>query len=229
MITILFRTLVIYVALNAAVRLMGKRQIGELEVSDFVTTLLISEIASLPVTNQEIPVLYALLPIAVLLFLEVISSWLLLRFPNAKPWLSARPTVLIHKGVLQQKALDDNRVSVEELMGEIRQQGYANPSQVSEAILEKNGKLTVLPKAPFAAPTAEQLHLNVEQDDLMHVVFYGGKCNRDGLRIIGKDEQWFRTSLAERGADPRSLYCVTANESGELLLIPKQQKGEQPK
>ena len=105
MITIFFRTLLIYVILIATVRLMGKRQIGELEVTDLVTTLLLSEIAALPITDTNIPVSHVLIPMITLLFLEVSSSVILIKLPKLKSLVSARPTVIISDGVLDQKAL----------------------------------------------------------------------------------------------------------------------------
>lgn len=224
MITILLRTLIVYLALIVTMRLMGKRQIGELEVTDLVTTLLISEIASLPITNQEIPVSYGLIPIVTLLILETTSSVILIRFPALKALVSARPTVLIHKGVLRQKALLASRISPEELMSEIRQQGYADFGQIEEAILEKNGKLTVLPKAKYAPPTAEQMGLSPKDEGLSHIVLYGGKISEAGLRLIGKDAAWLTRELARRGAAPERMFCVTASESGKLLLIPSDKK-----
>ena len=170
MTTILIRTLIVYFTLILTMRLMGKRQIGELEVSDLVTTLLISEIGSLPVTNQDIPVSYALIPILTLMFLEVVSSVIPIRFPKLKNLVSTRPKVLINHGVLDQKALRNMRLSIDELMCEIRQQGIPDLSQVAFAILEKNGKLTILPKSLYAQPDAEQLGLHPKEGKLMHIV-----------------------------------------------------------
>ena len=230
MITILFRTLLIYLILVIIMRLMGKRQIGELELTDLVTTLLISEIAALPITNQDIPVSYALIPMITLLILEVGSSIILIRFPKLKALVSARPTVIIHNGTLRQKALRSLRISMEELMSEIRQQGYPDLEQVSDAILEKNGKLTILPKPPYAQPTVEQLGATPEKDELMHVVMCNGACNTAGLRLIGKDKQWLEKEIARRGYTPERLFCVTANEAGKIYLIPIQsENGEKPK
>lgn len=222
MVTIVFRTLLIYVLLLLTMRMMGKRQIGELEVPELVTTLLVSEIASIPITNQDIPVLHAVIPILLLLILEVLSSWLLLRVPALKPILSASPTVLIRESVLQQSALTENRVSVEELMSEIRQQGYSDLSQIQEAILETNGKLTILPKPAYASPTASQLGAKLQDESISHVVFCAGRVNRAGLALIGKDAAWLRGELARRRVTARSLYCATANRDGDLTLIEKE-------
>lgn len=230
MITILFRTLVIYLVLNVIMRLMGKRQIGELEITDLVTTLLLSEIAALPITNQDIPVSYALIPMTVLSTLEVMSSIILVRFPKFKALVSARPTVIIQNGTLNQKALLSLRISMEELMSEIRQQGYSNLAQINSAILEKNGKLTVLPKPQYAQPTVGQLGAQPEEDALMHVVMCNGVCNDAGLKLIGKDRKWLEAEITRRGYSADRLFCVTANDSGKLYLIPIQkQRRKSPK
>ena len=222
MVTILLRTLVIYVVLILIMRLMGKRQIGELEVTDLVTTLLISEIASLPVTNHDIPVSYAIIPMITLLILEVFSSVILIRFPKLKNLVTARPTVIIQNGRLDQKALQSLRISIDELMSEIRQQGLTELAQVDCAILEKNGKLTLLPKGAYASPTVEQLGLPPAPDELMHIVYSNGTYSKIGLRLIGKDRAWLCRQMQKRKLNPQELFVVTANKSGKLYWICKE-------
>ena len=222
MITILIRTLIIYITLIITMRMMGKRQIGELEITDLVTTLLISEIASLPITNPEIPSLHAIIPMIILLVLEILSSVILIRLPILKNLVSARPTVIIHRGALDQSALRELRMSLDELMSEIRQQGLTDLSQVDCAILEKNGNLTVLPKAKYAQPTAEQLGLSPENDALMHIVYSNGAYSKVGLHLIGKNRDWLEKQLKRRGLDEQQLFCVTANENGDLYWIKKE-------
>lgn len=222
MITILIRTLIIYISLIVTMRMMGKRQIGELEITDLVTTLLISEIASLPITNPEIPILHAIIPMIILLVLEILSSVILIRLPILKNLVSARPTVIIHRGILDQSALRELRMSLDELMSEIRQQGLTDLSQVDCAILEKNGNLTVLPKAKYAQPTTEQLGLSPENDALMHIVYSNGTYSKIGLRLIGKNRDWLKKQLKRRDLDEQELFCVTANENGNLYWIKKE-------
>ena len=225
MITLIFRTLLVYISLIIIMRLMGKRQIGELEVTDLVATLLLSEIASLPITDPNIPVLHAIVPMVVLLSLEVFSSYILLRAPKLKKILSACPTVLIKDGVLDQAALMAVRLSVEELMSEIRQQGFSNLAYVWCAILEKDGKLTILPRSRYSPPTQEMLNLTSPEESLMHVVYNGGVLNDAGLNLIGKDRVWLERQMARRGVELADQFCVTANSRGEVYWIPKQ-KGE---
>lgn len=225
MITLLFRTLLVYIFLIIIMRLMGKRQIGELEVTDLVATLLLSEIASLPITDPNIPVLHAIVPMIVLLSLEVFSSYILIRTPKLKKLLSATPTILIKEGVLDQAALVSVRLSIEELMSEIRQQGFSNLAYVWYAILEKDGKLTILPRSRYAPPTQELMNLTSPEESLMHLVYNGNVFNDAGLRLIGKDRVWLEKQMERRGVSLTDQFCVTANAKGEIYWIPKK-KGD---
>ena len=202
-------------------RLMGKRQIGELEVTDLVATLLLSEIASLPITDPNIPVLHAIIPMIVLLSLEVFSSYILLRIPKLKKFFSASPTIIIQNGILDQSALVATRLSIEELMSEIRQQGFCSLACVWYAILEKDGRLTVLPRARYSPPTQEQLNISSQEESLMHVVYNGNVYNDMGLSLIGKDRVWLEKQMARRGVELSHQFCVTANDHGDLYWIPK--------
>ena len=223
MTTILIRTLIVYLSLMLVMRLMGKRQIGQMEVTDLVTTLLISEIASLPVTNLDIPMSYALIPMVTLLGLEVGSSLLLFARPRSKKFLSARPAVLVKDGILDQRMLRNVRMTPEELMGEVRQSGLCSLHEVKDAILEKNGKITVLPFAKYAPPRAGDLGLSLPEEELSHVVFFNGVLCREGLSIIGHTEEWLLRELGRRSVDPAHLFAVTANRRGELHYINKEE------
>ena len=222
MTTILFRTLIIYIVLIFTMRLMGKRQIGELELTDLVTTLLISEIASLPITNQEIPVSHAIVPMILLLILEISSSVILIRFPALKSVVSARPTTVIHHGHLNQRAMREMRISLDELLSEIRQQGLTSLDQVEHAILEKDGKMTVIAKAQFSQPTAEDLGLKLPEVTLMHVVYSNGKVSKAGLELIGRDLAWLESEVRRKSLVLEQIFCITADENGEIYCLKKE-------
>ena len=225
MLIILIRTLIVYFSLILTMRLMGKRQIGELEVTDLVTTLLLSEIASLPITNREIPIAYAIIPMVTLLTLEICSSVILVRLPRLRSLVSSRPSVIIRNGILDQKVLSGLRISIDELMSEVRQQGLSDLAQVECAILEKNGKLTVLPKPAFSPPTAKDLGLNPPRDGLMHVVFRNGSISREGLELINKNRNWLEAELQKKNLHLDDLFCVMANEDGNLYWILREKEG----
>ena len=153
-------------------RLMGKRQIGQLEVTDFVTTLLLSEIATLPLEDPDIPIINALIPMITLLTFEVVSSTILCRTPRLKNLFSSRPGFLIRNGKLEQKEMIKNRISPDELMSELRQNGYTELSEVAYAIIEQDGTLTVIPRSENRAVTPKDININVEKKTGRSYVLY---------------------------------------------------------
>lgn len=222
MVTIFIRTLLIYLVLIGTMRLMGKRQIGELEVSELVTTLLLSEIATLPIENQDIPIMYAIIPIITLLFLEVTTSVLLSHCPKLKGVLSARPSILIDRGRLDQKELARMRLSFEELISELRQQSISDIDDVYYAILEKNGKISVLLKNEAAPVTVRQAGTEPDRDGIMHILVSGGIINRHGLKSAGVTEHEVFQMLKEHGASIRETYYLMINDQGKTVFARKE-------
>lgn len=203
---------------------MGKRQIGELDVSDIVTTLMISEIASLPITNQEIPLVYAVIPIITLLTIEVVSSCILSKTPRLKNLLSARPTVIINKGVLNQTALSASRVSMDEFISELRQSNISNVSDVYYAILEKSGKLTIIPKAASQPPSCEQLGLSPSESGIMHIIICDGAIDKHNLSLIGRKEDWIEEILNKKGLGIKDVFFMSADDGGKYEIIRKEKE-----
>lgn len=229
MLTVLLRTIIIYISLIIVMRLMGKRQLGELEISDLVTTFLISEIASLPITDTEIPLSHAIIPIIVLLSLEVSISTLLSKFPNLKYIFSARPSTIIKNGNICKKALNDSRISFDELFLQLRQQGYDDISQIEYAILEQNGNITVIPKAQYKALSPNMLGITVEETGLFHIIIEHGKINDYGLRQIGYTREKLTQMLSRLGYAPNDIYLLLINDADEKRIIPKDIKIQKSK
>lgn len=224
MITILFRTIIIYLILNIAMRLMGKRQIGELEISDFVTTLLISEIASLPITDNSIPISHAFIPIVTLIFLETSSSLLIVSVPFLKNLLTTRPSTLIRNGKLCQRGMRQARISLDELVSELRQKDISDLSEVSYAILEQSGKISVITKARYRPPTAEQMGLSPREDGIFHIVIDNGIINRHSLSQMNKGEQEIEKLLKKRGLKKQDIYLMMMSDTGKVTVIEKEKK-----
>jgi uncharacterized membrane protein YcaP (DUF421 family) len=201
---------------------MGKRQIGELELSELVTTLLLSEIATLPITERDIPILFSVIPIITLLSLEVIMSVLLIKLPSLKNLLSPRPNVIIERGKLNQKELKKLRISTDELMCELRRSGYTDISDVYYAIAEGNGKLSIIPRAESAVPTVSQLGLNVTENGITHIVISDGKINRHGLNSSGLSIEEINILLDKNGYDLSDIFLLLSDDSQNINLIPKE-------
>ena len=223
MLTVFLRTAIIYFLLILAMRLMGKRQIGELEVSDLVTTLLISEIASLPITEPELPLTHAVIPLVLLLSFEVIISFLVSRFPRLK-FLTARPSTLIRNGKISQSAMKNARISFDELFCELRNQGVYDLDEIEYAILEQNGRITVIQKARFRQPSAEDLGLKVKENGLFHIVIEHGRINRHGIDLVGIRESDLRRELKKKKLEVSDVYLMTVNDAGKRTVIPKKEE-----
>ena len=211
MVTILFRTVIIYLILTVTMRIMGKRQLGELEPSELVTTFLLSEIASLPITNLDIPVMFAVIPIITLLSLEVFASVLLIKVPALKNLLSPRPNVLIDKGKLRQDELQKLRISTDEFLSELRQSGITDFSEVYYAILEENGELAVFPRS------------DVGEKGIAHIVISDGEVNEHGLKLTGLSRASLDERLSKKHLTPQGVFLYTVNDAGEEYLITKEE------
>jgi len=224
MVTILLRTFIIYTILVAAMRLMGKRQIGELEISDLVTTLLISEIASLPIENRNIPISFAIIPIITIVTVEVATSVILMKFPNLKTIISTRPSTLIKNGKIDQKELKKVRISAEELIGELRQQGAETMDEINYAILEQNGKITVIKKAGYSPVTNNDINIRVKEHGIMHILISNGYVNKYNLKLLGKDHRWLLKKLSDEKCNLSDIFLYMIDDSGKSFCIRKDRK-----
>ncbi len=221
MATILIRTVIIYVVLIATMRLMGKRQLGELEISELVTTLLISEIASLPIGDQNIPIAHAVIPLVTILTLEVLLSVILLKCPKLKNLASARPTVLIRHGVLDQVEMRRIRISIDELISEVRQSGIASLEDVDYAILEQNGKISIIAKRQASPPTAQDLNILLKETGIIHALVEDGEINDYNLKLLGYTRAWLHAHLQRKKKAARDVFFLGINDDGKIYCIDK--------
>ena len=224
MLIIFIRTVIIYTVLIFSMRLMGKRQIGQLDITDLATTLLLSEIATLPIEDPDIPIINAIIPIITLLTFEIVSSALLSKTPKLKNLFSSRPGFLINNGKIDQKELSRNRISSDELISELRQRGVCDISEVAYAIIEPDGKITVLPKSKNRPICASDININIEEDSLSHIIISGGVINDYGLKITGKDREWLYSELKKKKCRSREVFLMTLNDTGKINIIMKEKE-----
>lgn len=223
MTVLLIRTVIIYVFLLLIMRLMGKRQLGELEISELVSTILLSDIASLPITNQEIPLTYAIVPILTITAFEISFSLLLTKAPRLKYLLSTRPSIVIKKGKIDKSELLKNRISMDELISELRQKNITDIAEVDYAIIEQNGKMTVIPKAEHTQPTCRDLGLDVAQRGLCHIIVSDGAINRYGLHFTGKSRAWLDDILRQHKKELGDVFLMTLDDNETVRIIDKSQ------
>ena len=208
MTSILIRTLIIYILLTFSLRIMGKRQLGELDVSELVSTLLISEIASIPIDDPDIPLMNAIIPILFILAVEIILSTVKNKSEGLKELIEGKPQYIIYKGRLLQKALKDNRISLNELLSEMRTQGVGDIDEVYYAAVEQNGSLSVLKK---------------EDCSMAHPIVIDGGIIESNLKAHGYDERWIDKRLSERNMKLSEIFLMTVNDNGNINIIKKEE------
>ena len=224
--TVIFvRTLILYVLLIMIMRFMGKRQLGELEIADLVTALLISEVASLPLTDADVPMSHALLPVLTLMAMEVLLSGALLKIPALKKILSVRPALLVHHGVPDRKAMATARISSEELMSQLRQKEVSDLTRVEYAILEPNGQISVVLRASEQPATCRDLGLKTTERGMMHLVISEGQINPRNLELAGKDQAWLERFLQTHRVRPEQVFMLLVDDSGVAQLFLKEENG----
>jgi len=209
MASILIRTVIIYALLTFTLRIMGKRQIGELDVGDLVSTLLISEIAAIPIDDPDIPLFNAFVPILFIFSLEVILSTIKNKSEKIKRCLDGEAVFIIYKGRLLQSALKNTRISINELLSSLRAQGVGDISDVEYALVEQNGSISVLEggKAKMA-----------------HSVIIDGEVIEETLGYLGYDDRWLRKELMKLGKSCDEIFLMTVNDEGEINVIEKENK-----
>ncbi len=225
MATAFVRTILLYFIIMLGLRLMGKRQIGELEPTELVLTMLISDLAAVPMQDFGIPLLNGVVPIITLLALSMLLSYGCMRSIRLRRLVCGSPTTLIKNGVLQQSAMRANRFTLDELIEELRSQGVTDLMSVKYAILETDGQLSVLLYPAEQPATPRQLGRAVKDDlSLPQVLINDGRVLDSALTYRGLSRSWLMQSLAERGfhrADDILLFTI--DDAGKILCIQKEE------
>lgn len=224
MITAFFRTLILYIILMIGLRLMGKRQIGELEPSELVLTLIISDLASVPMQDFGIPLVNGVFPIVTLLCLSMIISFFSLKSIRFRGVVCGYPTVIIRDGKIMQTNMARNRFTVDELMEQLRCQGYSDISAVKYAILETSGQISILPYTKDGPVTPKVLGLNAQDDVTLPIlVINDGRVMSDNLTASGHNAAWLEKQLKERKlTSPRQVFFMTVDETESVVCVIKE-------
>ena len=205
-------------------RLMGKRQLGELEVSELVTTILVSEIAVMPIDNLDVPIMRAIIPIVTILTFEISMSVLLIKCPRLKNLVTARPSAVIRNGEINQKELLNNRISIDELITELRQSNVTDISEVGYAIIEQNGKISIIPKSKYRQPTLDDMKIKTKEYGVSHILVSDGYANSYNLSLVGKSEEWLSKYLSSKKLSVKDVFLMTIDDSEKIVLIKKDKK-----
>lgn len=224
MIISVIRTILLYIVIILAIRIMGKRQIGELQTSELVVTLLISDIAAIPMQNTEQSLLSGIVPILILIVCEIIISLLMLKRAGFRRIICGKPIVIISDGKINQSEMHQLRMSTEDLSEVLRQQGIFNIEDVGFAIVETNGKLSVLKKPEKDIPTAEELGIKTNDKGLEVVIISDGEISKCSLKICGLSRDWLFDTLKKENTELNDVFLMIANGQGEYKIIEKECK-----
>ena len=215
----IIRTLILYAVIIVAVRLMGKRQIGEMQTSELVVTLLISDIASLPMQNTDQSLLSGFVPILILIICEIVLSVLMMKRARFRRLVCGLPQIIIKNGEIDQAQMKKLRMSTEDLCEQLRQAGCFKLSQVEYAIIETNGKLSILKKPEEESPSCSQLNIKPEKGNIETVVISDGVLSKFSIEICGTSEQKIKKILNSEKTKLEDVFIMTFNNSGQYKII----------
>ena len=216
------RTIILYLVLIFCIRLMGKRQIGQMEPSEFVVTMLVANLAAIPMQNEGLPLYGGLIPMLTVLGMELVLSGAMLRSIRLRKFLCGKPVILIENGRILQKNLRATRVTLDELTGHLREKDVLDIRSVQYAILETNGNLSVFPFPAEVPPSAKEAGIHPKDRFLPVTVISDGQLLRQNLQYAAKDENWVHKTLGQYRASIAGTWLLTVDKADHVVWLGKE-------
>ena len=216
------RTAILYILLIVSVRLMGKRQVGQMEPAEFVVTMLVANLASIPMQDDGIPLFTGLVPILTVLGVELVLSALSMKSFTLRKWLCGKPVILIENGRILQDNLRRTRITLDELMGHLRLNEVLQIQTVQYAILETNGSLSVFLKAGERPATAKEAGIQAQAEALPVTVIEDGKIMKNNLKTMKKNEKWVKKVLENKNASKEETFLLTVDRGDKIFWLKKE-------
>lgn len=229
MIIVIIRTLILYFFVIVALRLMGKREIGQLQPFELVVIIMISELASIPSENVGIPLLSGIIPILVLLLTSVTLALVSLKSEQARAVICGTPSILVERGKILESELKKNRYSLTDLLEELRIKNVPNIADVEFAVLETNGQLSVFPKSQNRPATPKDLNLKTGFEGLPLILVMDGFLNRKNLELVNKDLKWLKHELKKQKVDHLEDVLLASLDSSDNLFVQAKQSRSKSK
>lgn len=208
MLVITIRTIILYLLVVVSVRIMGKRQIGEMQPSELVVAIMISDLAAVPMQTIDIPLLAGVVPVITLLVSEVIMSFVSLKSKRMRRYITGEPSIVVYNGHINEKELERLRFNLNDLLEQLRLSGSPDISKVKVAVLETNGQLSVI-------------EAKADEPGLPYMLIADGDINANELERAEKTEKWLRAKI---GCDPKDVFSAMLDANGKLHI---QKKGEE--
>ena len=222
MILSFIRTIILYLVLIFCVRLMGKRQIGQMEPSEFVVTMLVANLAAIPMENEGVPLYIGLIPMLTILGTELVLSGAMLRSLRLRKLLCGKPVILIENGRILQENLRSARLTLDELAGHLREKDVLDIRTVQYAILETNGNLSVFPFPSEMPASAKEAGIHPKERFLPVTVISDGQLLRQNLQYAAKDEAWVHRVLGEYRASIAGTWLLTVDKADRVVWLGKE-------
>ena len=212
------KAVVIYVGLVVAMKILGKRQAGEMRISELITTLLLSEPATAPILERNIPLSVPVTALFTIISLELLASLATLKIPFVREFIEGKPSALIQHGRINKKELRRSRVTVDELLSEMRLQGISEAEDVYSATLESNGKMSFILKSGARPITFSDMGIGIHEEGVAHAVITAGRVDKEELRACGRDERWLNSYLKEKNAALSDVLILTVTDGGRVFI-----------
>lgn len=222
MFTLFFRALILYVVMIVTMRGLGKRQMGQYQPYEFAMAILLADLISTPMESISTPLLYGILPVAALFLMHSLITLLSLRFDKFRAIVSGKPSVVVSKGVINEKELRRLCLNLSDLLEGLRNVGILDPSEVGTAVVEANGKLTAFPPSTQRPPTSAELGVDPGYEGLPLILIMDGRVQNNNLRQSGKDAAWLDEVLGKENLRTEQVYLASLDTHGTLTLQRKQ-------
>lgn len=224
MLSTVIRTLIMYFIIITAIRLMGKRQIGDLQPSDLVVTILISEIAAIPIQDTEIPIIYGILATATLVILEVLTSIIAMKSINFRRIIYGRSAVIIENGTIDQKMLKKLRITVPDLMEVLRNQEVFDINEIAFAILETNGQMSVLLKPQFQTASVSDVNGQCQPTTMPCLIVSDGKLLTKAMEKYNITKEKVNNEIKKQNLKLNDIFLMTVDQDGKTTIVQKEKK-----
>lgn len=222
MTNVFLRTLLLYFFVVAVIRLSGKAEVGQLTPSELVFALLIADLAATPLSNDSIPLLHGVLPICALLAGQIILSLASLKSRRMRAILVGRPAILMHRGKIDEAQLAKQCFALDDLLEQLRTQGFRSPAEVETAILEPSGDLSIFSWVKDAPPSAGAIGLAVKETGFCHTLITDGQLSRHALQQSGHDINWLLQTLHQNGVSQiKEVLLLTVDDAGNVFFQKK--------
>lgn len=219
-----FRAIILYILVLIVMRVMGKREIGQLQPFELAISIMIADLATIPMADVGIPITTGVIAMLSLLIMHLLISFINLKSMRMRAIICGKPRILIYRGKIQEKALIKERFTMNELEERLRSVNVMNLGDVEYAILETSGQISVIPKPNKRNVTPEDLQLEVEYEGISYDLVMDGRILNNNLKAIGKDYRWLKKQVNKFGYEPEEALIVTYNGGDEIFCQKKEGK-----